>query len=102
MNFRSIHRSRTILGSILLALCCLPQLLAQTDPALETGLKPFGSYQGSDIDFVSTTTGRLHVHIPLFSVPSWAAGFMLTILSYMTVPLIATSVLRPLQPAVPT
>ena len=69
MNFRSIHRSRTILGSILLALCCLPQLLAQTDPALETGLKPFGSYQGSDIDFVSTTTGRLHVHIPLFSVP---------------------------------
>ena len=69
MSVRSIHRSRAITCSLFLALYCLPWLVSQTDPALEAGLKPFGSYHGSDIDFVSTTTGRLHVHIPLFSVP---------------------------------
>ena len=42
---------------------------AQTDPALEAGLKPFGVYQGGDIDVINTSTGKLHVHIPLFSYP---------------------------------
>jgi hypothetical protein len=44
-------------------------LRAQTDPGLETGLKPFGVYEGGNIDFVSTTTGKLHLHIPLLSYP---------------------------------
>ncbi len=54
---------------ILLTVASSQLLMAQTDPALEAGLKPFGTFQGSNIDFVSTTTGRLHVHIPLLSYP---------------------------------
>ena len=42
---------------------------AQTNPNLEIGFKPFGSYDGTDIDSVNLYTGDLTVHIPLFSYP---------------------------------
>jgi len=42
---------------------------AQTNPNLEIGLKPFGSYDTSGFDSVSVTNGNLTMHIPLFSVP---------------------------------
>jgi hypothetical protein len=58
-----------ILCSVLFSFAFPAVLRAQTDPALETGLKPFGTYQGSNIDFVNTTTGKVHVHIPLLSYP---------------------------------
>ncbi|HXE90757.1 MAG TPA: hypothetical protein VNK82_07325, partial [Terriglobales bacterium] len=36
---------------------------------LEQGLKPYGQYQGGDIDSVSLTSGNLVLHIPLVSYP---------------------------------
>ena len=42
---------------------------AQSNPNLETGLKPNGSYEGGNIDSISLTTGNLTLHIPLFSYP---------------------------------
>ena len=69
---------RYCMSSINTALVCLLPFLvllastlssAQVDPALENGLKPFGTYNGSNVDFVNTTTGKLHIHIPLLSYP---------------------------------
>ena len=48
-----------ILCSILLGFTFPAVLWAQTDPALETELKPSGEYEGSNIDFVNTTTGKV-------------------------------------------
>ena len=47
----------------------IPRLSAQSDQALEAGLRTFDNYEGSNIDVVSTVTGKLHVHIPLLSYP---------------------------------
>ena len=58
-----------VLSTILLVVACSASSVSQTDPALEAGLKPFGSYQAGDIDIVNTATGKLHVHIPLLSYP---------------------------------
>ncbi|HWG40100.1 MAG TPA: hypothetical protein VN658_06090, partial [Candidatus Acidoferrales bacterium] len=44
-------------------------LFAQTDPTLEVGFKPYGSYHGGDLDSVSLTNGNLSVHIPLAEYP---------------------------------
>jgi hypothetical protein len=44
-------------------------LLGQTDPTLEVGFKPYGSYHGGDLDSVSLTNGNLSVHIPLAEYP---------------------------------
>jgi YD repeat-containing protein len=41
----------------------------QTNPNLDNGLKPYGSYDGSSIDSVSLQTGALNLRIPLFSYP---------------------------------
>lgn len=54
---------------VLMALAVSSQSYAQTNPNLETGFKPYGSYSGSDVDSVSLTNGNLIVHIPLFSYP---------------------------------
>ncbi|MGH9554618.1 MAG: RHS repeat domain-containing protein [Terriglobales bacterium] len=40
-------------------------LLAQSNPTLEKGLKPYGSFSGSDIDSVSLVNGKLELQIPL-------------------------------------
>jgi RHS repeat-associated protein len=42
---------------------------AQQNPNLETGFKPYGSYEDGAIDTVSLTNGNLIVHIPLWSYP---------------------------------
>jgi RHS repeat-associated protein len=42
---------------------------AQTNPNLETGIKPFGSYEETTFDSISNTNGNLTLHIPLFGYP---------------------------------
>ncbi|MGH9670813.1 MAG: hypothetical protein ACRD3A_11970 [Terriglobales bacterium] len=42
---------------------------AQADPAIQQGLKPYGSYHGGDIDSVSLTNGNLTLHISVASYP---------------------------------
>lgn len=43
--------------------------VAQNDPSLDTGLKPYGSYHGGDLDSVNLTNGNLTLHIPLAAYP---------------------------------
>jgi len=43
--------------------------LAQTNPNLENGVKPFGSYDATSIDTINLATGALSLHIPLLSYP---------------------------------
>jgi hypothetical protein len=43
--------------------------LAQTNPNLEQGFKPYGSYDDGAIDTISFTNFNLTVHIPIFSYP---------------------------------
>src|SRR6202020_1909284 len=38
--------------------------LGQSEPNLETGFKPYGSYHGTDVDTVSIMNGNVTVHIP--------------------------------------
>src|SRR5215831_14914097 len=40
-------------------------LCAQTQPNLENGWKPYGSYDGSHLDTVNLMNGNLLVHSPL-------------------------------------
>ena len=42
---------------------------AQTDPISEQGLKPFGSYDGGNIDVVNLMNGKLDLHVPIVSFP---------------------------------
>jgi len=56
-----------VLSALLSALCSTAN--AQSNPNLETGLKPSGSYEGGNIDSISLTNGNLSLHIPLFSYP---------------------------------
>jgi YD repeat-containing protein len=43
------------------------EALPQTNPNLENGIKPYGSYNGGQFDQVSLTNGNLHVRIPIIS-----------------------------------
>lgn len=57
-----------------LLVVCLTQTLgpfarAQTNPNLENGVVPFGSYDASDFDSIDIHTGNLALHIPLFNYP---------------------------------
>jgi RHS repeat-associated protein len=54
--------------AVLLATFLSPAL-AQINPNLETGFKPFGSYDDTSLDSVSVTNGNLIVHIPIFDYP---------------------------------
>lgn len=58
----------SLLSAILL-LAFFQTGLAQTNPNLETGLKPFGSYDDAAFDTVSLTNGNLILHIPIFDYP---------------------------------
>jgi hypothetical protein len=42
---------------------------AQNLAGLEQGIKPYGSYEGGDIDSVSMVNGSLTLHMPLLSYP---------------------------------
>jgi RHS repeat-associated protein len=42
---------------------------AQMDPIFEQGFKPFGSFQGGNIDSVNLLNGYVNLHIPLVSYP---------------------------------
>src|SRR5713101_6402650 len=42
-----------------------PSVLGQTQPNLENGFKPYGSYDGTHLDTVNLMNGNLQVHIPL-------------------------------------
>ena len=47
----------------MIVLCTLSSY-AQNDPNLEAGIKPYGSYQGTDIDTVNVMNGNVIVRIP--------------------------------------
>ena len=63
------HLLVPLLASVVFVLCCNSTAFGQSDPNLEQGLKPYGSYHGGDIDVVSMATGNLTVKIPLLSYP---------------------------------
>lgn len=59
-----------LLGSCLLILAGSLSLSAQTDPNLENGFKPYGTYSGSNIDTVNLENGNLMLHVPMpFGLP---------------------------------
>ncbi len=62
------HLATAIRVGVLVATFLLPAV-AQQNPNLEQGLKPYGSYQGGNIDAVSLTNGNLSLQIPLVSYP---------------------------------
>ncbi len=66
-----MHRFRAIEWIVILFVVALtPQIgRAQDNPTFEMGLKPYGSYNGGDIDNVSLVNGSLSVDIPLISYP---------------------------------
>jgi len=49
----------------LTAALCVSSAIAQTS---ETGLPPFGSFQGGKFDLVSLENGNLHIEMPIYSV----------------------------------
>lgn len=59
--------------SLLLILICSAICIAQANPNLEQGMKPFGSYVGGDIDSVSLSNGNLRIEIPVWSAPQRGA-----------------------------
>lgn len=59
-----LRTSRYLLLAVTLAFGCT-LLFAQSNPTLEKGLKPYGSYSGGDIDSVSLVNGKLELQIPL-------------------------------------
>jgi RHS repeat-associated protein len=61
--------NRLFAALLLLLFASVPALAQQDDPTTEFGLKPFGSFQGGDIDNVNLLNGWLNVHIPLVSYP---------------------------------
>src|SRR5581483_901280 len=58
-----------VLVCFFLAVLAAAPCLAQTSPNLEQGFKPYGSYQGGNIDSVSLTNGNVILHIPIVSYP---------------------------------
>jgi hypothetical protein len=61
--------NKSFLEIVLIFIFASAACQAQTNPNLENGIKPFGSYDGADIDQVNLQTGGLSVRIPLFSYP---------------------------------
>src|SRR5579872_1226242 len=47
---------------------CIP-CVAQANPNLESGIRPFGSYQGGNVDSIDLTNGNVGFSAPLFSYP---------------------------------
>jgi RHS repeat-associated protein len=53
-------------------------VFAQTAPDFNSGLTPYQTYHGGDIDSINTATGSLNLHIPLISFPQRGSGLRLT------------------------
>lgn len=57
----------------IIAISCLSffssNVHAQDTPDLASGLTPYGSFQGGDIDSINLPTGNLFVHIPIIGYP---------------------------------
>lgn len=53
------------ISAFLLLILTATLVCGQTEPNLETGFKPYGSYHGSDTDSVSLMSGNLTIHIPM-------------------------------------
>lgn len=69
-QWRNIVRHFWLVLSIgVITLCSVSTARAQNDPNFETGFKPFGSYNGGNIDHVNLVNGALNVDIPLMSYP---------------------------------
>src|SRR6266704_1516336 len=58
-----------LVGAVLLTLTAAPLGWGQMPDIPDKGFRPFGSYQLSDIDSVSLTSGNLILHIPIVSYP---------------------------------
>ena len=56
---------KVVVLPLLLAAVSFPTLtLAQSEPNLEVGFKPYGSYHGSEMDTVGLMAGNLTHHLP--------------------------------------
>jgi len=58
-----------LLPAIFVFLLIPGAVVAQSDPDLQQGLKPYGAYAGGDIDHIDLATGHLTAHAPLYSLP---------------------------------
>ncbi len=58
-----------LLGFMFVAACPSARAQLAIDPTLERGMKPYGSFEGGDIDSISMTNGNLNLHLPLASYP---------------------------------
>src|SRR2546430_17720473 len=58
-----------VLGICFFALLAPVFCVAQTSPDLEQGVKPYGAYQGGNIDSVGLANGNVMAHIPMASYP---------------------------------
>lgn len=63
--------SRLVVGVLLAVLSVLSAKCAwaQNDPIFDTGMKPFASYSGGNIDTINLYNGELNLNIPLISYP---------------------------------
>jgi hypothetical protein len=57
--------SRRFLSLILAAVSFPALAFAQTNPNLESGFKPYGSHDGSNLDTVNQMSGNWTLHVPL-------------------------------------
>lgn len=57
------------LATFFFALLAAAPACGQQDPNLERGLKPYGSYEGGNIDAISMTNGNLTIFLPFWSYP---------------------------------
>src|SRR5258708_4159206 len=65
---KSMLSGLAVLIAMLLGLKTLT--FGQTEPNLENGFKPYGTYSGSNIDSVNLMNGNLMLHIPMpFDLP---------------------------------
>ncbi len=62
-----------VLSVAAILLLCGVVCSAQTNPNLEQGFKPYGTYDDSSFDSVSMTNHNLVMHIPLFDFPQRGA-----------------------------
>jgi YD repeat-containing protein len=69
----------------LVIICAFSNLLsAQTPPSLENGWKPYGSYEGSQLDTVNLMNGNLMLHAPLIPGAAQRGSLQISTSLYLT------------------